>query len=240
MPDLVRIALFPVLAVQGARLFKTIPRLPEPSGVRVGTAGEGDALRLLVVGDSSGAGVGVRTQDEALLGQTVRRLAKRFRVDYRLIARHGSTLPRTLEHLRKQSPKPFDVALVALGLNDIIAGQRFGPWLASYQELVAELRERWGVQHVVASALPPVGQFPAIPNPLRWTLGRQARRYDAALKAWAEDEPDVTYIDFETSADDPLHGVPMADIMATDGFHPGPRIYDEWGHRAALAVGGAA
>jgi lysophospholipase L1-like esterase len=240
MPDLARTLLFPILAVQGMRLFKTIPRLPEPSGLRIGVEGEGRPLRLLIVGDSSGAGVGVETQDEALLGRTVSRLAEQFEVHYRLIARHGSTLTRTLGHLKKQSPEPFDVALVALGLNDIIAGQPFEPWMASYRDLVAELRERWEVRHVVASAMPPVGEFPAIPNPLRWTLGRQATRYDDALKTWATAEPETTYIDLRTEAGDPLHGVPITDVMATDGFHPGPRIYDEWGRRAARAIADAA
>ena len=236
MPDLLRTLLAPVLLVQGARLFKTIPRLPEPSGDREGSRGTGTPLRLLVVGDSSGAGVGVATQDEALLGQTVRRLAERREVRFRLVARHGSTLPRTLSHLRKQKPAPFDVALVALGLNDIIEGRDQRAWMGAYHDLVALLRERFGVRHVVASGLPPVGAFPAVPNPLRWVLGRQARRYDEMLKAWADGEPGVTYIDFETVPGDPLHGVPMPAVMADDGFHPGPRIYAEWGRRAAGAV----
>ncbi|MEM0964119.1 MAG: hypothetical protein AAGK21_16450, partial [Bacteroidota bacterium] len=89
---------------------------------------------------------------------------------------------------------------------------------------------------IVASGLPPIGRFPAIPNPLQWYLGRTAQRYDRALAAWAETQPDMSYIDFETKPGDPLHDVPMAEIMATDGFHPGLKIYDEWGRRAAVAV----
>ena len=236
MPDLFRTLLSPVLLAQGAWLLKTIPRLPEPGGARMGTRGDGPPLRLLVVGDSSGAGVGVETQDEALLGQVVQRLAPRRAVTFRLVARNGSTLPRTKSHLETLAPEPFDVAVTAIGINDIIGGQGDAAWMASYRDLVRLLRERFGVQHVVASGLPPIGRFPAIPNPLRWVLGRQAERYDAALRAWAEGEPGMTYIDFETAPGDPLHGVPMAEVMASDGFHPGPRIYDEWGRRAALAV----
>ena len=174
MPDFLRTLLSPVLLAQGAWLLKTIPRLPEPSGARTGTRGDGPPLRLLVVGDSSGAGVGVETQDEALLGQTVQRLAERYTVTYRLVARNGSTLPRTKGHLEKLAPEPFDVAVTAIGINDIIGGQGDAAWMASYRDLVRLLRERFGVRHVVASGLPPIGRFPAIPNPLRWVLGRQA------------------------------------------------------------------
>ncbi|MEM6327844.1 MAG: SGNH/GDSL hydrolase family protein [Bacteroidota bacterium] len=240
MPDLLRLALGPVLLWQGKRLYRTIPPMPEPAGDRRATVGTGPDLRLLVVGDSSGAGVGVETQDEALLGRTVARLADDFRVTYRLEAKHGATLPRTLRHLRKQDAEPFDIALLGIGLNDITAGRELGPWLDSYRELVAELRERFSVQHVVSSGLPPIGQFPAVPQPLRWYLGRTARRYDAALKTWAGREPNLSRIDFETQPGDPLHNVPMESIMATDGFHPGRPIYDEWGRRAALAIAEAA
>ncbi|MDH3952646.1 MAG: SGNH/GDSL hydrolase family protein, partial [Gammaproteobacteria bacterium] len=51
-----------------------VPTLPEPPGAREGSAGKGPPLKLLVVGDSAAAGVGVSRQDEALLGQVVSRL----------------------------------------------------------------------------------------------------------------------------------------------------------------------
>ena len=236
MPDLVRLALGPVLLWQGKRLYATIPKLPEPPGDRRGTAGSGPPLRLLVVGDSSGAGVGAETQDEALLGQTVSRLAERYGVTYRLEARTGSTIPRTLRHLRRQPPEAFDVALFGIGLNDVLAGRERAPWLESYAALADEVRERFGVRHIVASGLPPIGRFPALPQPLRWYVGRTARRHDAALEAWAATQRDVTYFDFHVEPGDPLHGVAMEEIMASDGFHPGPQIYDEWGRRAARAI----
>ncbi len=236
MADLVRTLLGPILLMQGKRLFKTIPKLPEPPGDRTGTRGSGPPLRVLIVGDSSGAGVGAETQEEALLGQTVGPLAETRTVTFRLEARHGSTLPRTLRHLRQQPPEAFDVAVTAIGINDITAGREIEPWMASYRALVAELRERFGVAHIVASGLPPIGRFPAIPNPLHWYLGRTARRYDAALKAWAATQPDMSYLDFRTEPGDPLHGVPMKEVMSHDGFHPGPPIYAEWGRRVAAAI----
>ncbi|MEM1056299.1 MAG: SGNH/GDSL hydrolase family protein [Bacteroidota bacterium] len=236
MPDPLRYILGPVLLAQGKRVVRNIPMLPEPEGDRRGTVGEGPSLRLLVVGDSSGAGVGAETQDDALLGQTVARLAEKHEVTFRLEARTGSTLPRTLRHLRRQDPEPFDMALFGIGLNDVIAGRALGPWLESYNALADEVREHFGVRHIVSSGLPPIGEFPALPNPLRWFLGRTARRFDAALRDWASREPDVSFIDFETEPGDPLHGVPVPELMASDGFHPGPRIYDEWGRRAAHAL----
>ncbi|MEM1041496.1 MAG: SGNH/GDSL hydrolase family protein [Bacteroidota bacterium] len=238
MPNLARTLLAPVLLVQGKRMFKTMPKLTAPSGAREGTRGTGDPLRFLLVGDSSAEGYGAETQDDALLGHVVSRLAETHRVTWTLFARFGSTVPRTLAFLRKQEPEPFDVALLAIGMNDVIAGQPLPAWLASYRELVAELRERFGVGHVVVSGMPLIGQFPAVPQPMRWVLGRQARRYDAALEAWAEGERGVTYIGLGFAADGALREgeVTVAEVMAADGFHPGPRVYDEWARRAAEQI----
>ncbi len=238
MPDLARTLLAPILLVQGKRMFERMPKLSAPTGEREGIRGEGEPLRLLVVGDSSAEGYGVDTLDEALLGQVVHRLAETNRVTWRLFARFGSTVPRTLGFLRKQEPEDFDVALLAVGMNDVIAGQALGPWLASYRDLVAELQERFGVAHIVVSGLPLIGQFPAVPQPLRWVLGRQARRYDAALEAWADGTPDVSYISLGFAADGSLRKgeVTVAEVMGADGFHPGPRVYDEWGRRAVEQI----
>ena len=51
-------------------------RLPEAEGPRAGSAGEGPALRLLILGDSSAAGVGTTHQEEALLGQMRKRFSQ--------------------------------------------------------------------------------------------------------------------------------------------------------------------
>ncbi|MEM1270634.1 MAG: SGNH/GDSL hydrolase family protein, partial [Bacteroidota bacterium] len=55
----------PVLVYQGQQVKKRVLRLPEPPGDRAGVIGEGPALSVLIVGDSSGAGVGASHQDEA-------------------------------------------------------------------------------------------------------------------------------------------------------------------------------
>lgn len=236
MDKVLRVLLAPVLLAQGKRLIKTMPRLPEAVGEREGSCGSGAPLRLLIVGDSSAAGVGVAAQDKALLGQTLLHLSASHTVTYRLIARSGSTLPRTLRKLRTMEPEPFDVAVTAIGVNDILAGRSLKPWLTSYQALVAEICGRFSVRHVVVSGLPPTGQFPAVPNPLRWIIGRQTRQHDAALRAWIERTPVLSFASLETTPDHALHGTPMADLMASDGFHPGPQIYAAWAKRIANCI----
>jgi lysophospholipase L1-like esterase len=200
--------LLPVLYVQGRRVRRTLPRLPEPPGDRAGRrpavephdAGRAAVqaatppLRLLVVGDSAAAGVGARSQDEALAGRLVDALAAD---GPRRVAPCGSHRRHRVRHPpppRRPPGEPFDVAVTSLGLNDVTAGRPPATALADLTALVDLLRSRFGVRHVVLSGLPPVGAFPSLPEPLRAYLGRRARALDAALAAWAATAPDVDHL----------------------------------------------
>ena len=89
LEPLARIALGPLLLAQGAWVRRVTPRLPEAAGPRSVCTGAGPALSLLVTGDSSAAGVGVDTQEEALAGQLAARLAAARRVRWTVLARTG-------------------------------------------------------------------------------------------------------------------------------------------------------
>ena len=74
-----RVALGPVLLPQSRWLKRNALRLAEAAGPREGKIGHGDpVLRLLVVGDSSAADVGVADQAQALALPLARRLADRL------------------------------------------------------------------------------------------------------------------------------------------------------------------
>src|SRR5262245_20565336 len=117
-----RIAFGPVLLVQANRLRRTALQLPEPGGPRRGQAGRGPcALRLLVAGDSSAAGVGAATQRHALAWPLSERLADRLggAVRWQLIAESGLTSEGLRQRLIDEPPEPADVAVVVVGVNDI-------------------------------------------------------------------------------------------------------------------------
>ena len=183
-PDtLAKIALAPLLAAQALGVRRRALRLPEPPGPRAGIAGSGPELRLLIAGDSSAAGVGAASQGTALAGRLVAALAASHRVQWRLIARSGATTADTLARLAATPPERFDVAVLALGVNDVTRLVPLGRWLDRQARLRALLADRFGVGRVLVSGLPPMGAFPALPAPLRQVLGMTARRYDAALAA---------------------------------------------------------
>lgn len=217
---LARTLFLPVLAAQGVYVRRKALIMPEAAGDRTGRVGTGPELGLLILGDSSAAGVGVATQETALSGQMISQLSTVFRLNWSLDAQTGATTRSTLARLNQTPPRRFDAVVVALGVNDTTRGVTVRSWLRRQRTLIQILRHDWGARRIYISGLPPLGQFPLLPNPLRWVLGQQARRLDTQLQRLISTQPDCRYI----ALDFPME----VSLMADDGFHPGPEVYREW------------
>lgn len=226
---LATLTLGPLLLVQGRQVRRTVPELPEPEGAREGESGSGPPLRLLIVGDSAAAGVGARTQDEALSGQLAVALAPTFRLQWTLLAFTGATTADMLARLRQTPAETVDVAITSLGVNDVTGRRSLAEWQRQQGELVELLAGRFGARHVLLSGLPPMHRFPALPQPLRWYVGSRARDFDRVLAAVAASRPGCEFLAL---------GHEMMDVsaMASDGFHPGPPIYALWAREAARRI----
>ncbi|WP_423758891.1 SGNH/GDSL hydrolase family protein [Burkholderia sp. NLJ2] len=221
-------ALGPLLFAQGRYVRRVTPRLPEAAGPRAGVAGDGPPLRVLVVGDSAAAGVGVATQRDALSGQLAHVLAATHRVSWKLLAHTGLTTQDLVDWLAAEPVEPFDVAVTSLGVNDVTGGVPPARWRAQQAELVRLLAARFRVGHVILSAVPPMERFPALPQPLAWYLGRRAKRLNTALAGWAATQPHCTFLRVAL----PLE----RHLMAADGFHPGEAACAVWAAQVAAAV----
>jgi lysophospholipase L1-like esterase len=75
------------------------------------------------------------------------------------------------------------------------------------------------------SGVPRMHEFPALPQPLRWYLGARAKWFDSMLREWAEPQADCVFVAAPAGGYGPM--------MAEDGFHPGPRMYEMWGAEMA-------
>ena len=220
-----KLALSPLLVVQALRTRARVPRLAEATGAREGVVGRGaTTLRLLIAGDSSAAGVGVATQQRALSGQLAPLLAARCdaQIHWALWARTGLTTAQTFELLRDAALPQADLAVVVSGVNDVVDQVPSSHAVRARERIANLLRNRGGVQHVVFCPLPPVHEFPSLPQPLRWMAGADAQRHNRALRHWVAHRQAV--------ADDVstlwLDGVRLGrDTMADDGFHPGEPVY---------------
>lgn len=216
---LAKIALAPLLIAQARQVRRTALILPEPDGPRRGGKGP---HRLLILGDSSAAGVGAAHQTEALSGWLAHLLGDGL--VWQLEARTGATTASASAHLDQMKPAQFETALIVLGVNDVTDMVALRALLAQRNSLYQRLQRDHGVKRIVLSGLPPMRHFPLLPQPLRWVLGQRADRFDAALAEQAQ-SLGHRYIRHHIRFD-PAY-------MAQDGFHPGPTAYRLWAETLA-------
>ena len=226
--QLIKPVLAPMLIAQAMRIRKLALELPEPSGERFGVGvaaganGASRPLSLLIAGDSSAAGVGAQTQDQALASQLALALAQRIQrdVQWQLIAETGLTSSGMLNMLRTHTLPQFDVAVVIIGVNDITNNISIGHALFARSRIVRLLRAVTGVQHILFPGLPAVERFPLLPQPLAWYGGAQARRNNDLQARWAQHARRAEFVSHL-----PMAGFTHPKLMADDGFHPSPVLY---------------
>ncbi len=223
-----RIVLFPFLAWQGYTTRRDALNLPEAAGRREGVAGQGPEVHLFIVGDSSAAGVGTSHQEEALLGQLRKRLSQTNTVHWVLDAKTGATTQQTIQRLLDRPAEKANVVSVSLGVNDITSLVPLPVWLARYNRLLNLLQEKFEADVIFVNGIPKMGYFPVLPQPLRWILGQQAKRFDWYLQRLIARRPECRFI--------PLDFEPDPSLMSEDGYHPGPKIYAEWGRKVFRAL----
>lgn len=214
------LGLAPVFLAQGLWVRFRTPRLPEPPGPRHGVDGSGPPLNLLILGDSAAAGVGAATQSEALSGQLVSALAPHVRVSWKLVASSGFTTREALKQLETAERDQFEIAVTSLGVNDVTHGTKPNEWLALQGQLVDLLESKFQARHVLLSSVPPMHEFPALPQPLRWYLGTRATLLNEMLRDYSERDERCEFI--------PPSFQFRAEHMASDGFHPSATAYSVW------------
>lgn len=234
MVNLIKPVLGPVLRAQANRLRRIALEMPEPEGLRSGLIGHPSStsapLSILIVGDSCAAGVGAPTQDEALASRIARSLATQLerRVQWHLIAQTGLTSEGLLELLRKSALPRADVAIVVIGVNDISNDIPLPRSLHRRHQIVRLLEEQSGIRWAVFPALPEVERFPLLPQPLAWYGGFSARQNNAMQSRWAG-HPRRRHIVSHI----PMGGLMHPSLMAKDGFHPAPPLYEKTARRIA-------
>ena len=220
--------LWPLLWLQARHVRRTAPRLPEPPGLRVGTAGQGSLVRLLVAGDSGAAGVGAFSQEQALCGQLVRLLGQHHTVNWCVLAVNGLDSPGLLRLLTESPAARFDVVVLSMGANDATALCAPLQWAQLQHRLAELITERFGADLLVHSAVTPMHACLALPQPLRWFMGRWARQMNTTLLGQLADQHRRT-----------LHWHPDSTThsgMAADGMHPSPTGYSVWAEGLSLHI----
>ena len=183
------------------------------------------AVRLLVVGDSTGVGTGATQATRSVAGLL------------------GSTHPRLLVHNRSRdgakfdelpaqlqagaSDAGYDVILISAGGNDVISGTGTAALAkALEQTFVAARAGLLPGGRIIVQPAGNVGNAPFFMPPLSLLMTRRAGELHTAIRAAAA-RHGATYVNlYKDAAQDPFAQQPS--LHASDGLHPSDAGYQIW------------
>jgi len=176
-----------------------------------------------VLGDSTAAGVGARTQEEALPGHLAAELGARTGrgIRWRAVGENGATAADLVaRHLDEALDAPVDLLFLTVGANDAMHMRAAGAFVRDVRRILDEFDARDPGAWVLMSSLPVFGRFTLLPQPLRSALYRHSLALEGAARTLLGHRPNALM-----SSDPPPYGV---DFWAEDLFHPGPAGYRDW------------
>lgn len=220
----IAVAQAPVILRQGRRLRRETPRLPDAPAPWEGASGDGDRpLHLLVLGDSTAAGVGVDHAELGLAGRLAEALSARTGrpVQWRARGRNGATARDILrDHLDEALDARVDVLFLTIGANDALALRSARAFERDVRRILDRTRRAHPHAVVLMSSLPAFFRFRLLPEPLRGTLYRHSQALESAARALV-------------GRTDRAHMSPppppySEGFFASDDFHPSALGYRDW------------
>jgi lysophospholipase L1-like esterase len=230
--------------LQGRRIRSTVPRLPEATGPE-GVCGSGNGvIRLLCIGESTFAGVGVKTHEEGFAGSLAKALSERMdaAVQWKVYARSGYTARTVREKLVPRiAETEADLIVIGLGGNDAFTLNTPWAWKRDIRGLIEALRQKFGDTPIVFANMPPIREFPAFTPLIRFTIGNLVEILGEALQAITTQLPNVYFSSRTITLSDWITrlgvGARPADFFS-DGVHPSRLTYQAWAKDlAAFACG---
>lgn len=214
----------PFLYVQSRITRWKIGVLPPAEGPH-GVVGEGeDEKKLLVLGESTVAGLGARTHDLALGGQFASRLSEKIgsRVRWTVVGKNGVTAHRTLVDLWPLVPdERFDYILLGVGGNDVLKISSPKKWRSTMLKLLRTVREANPDAVIFITNCPMIKFSPVLPEPIKGILWRLSTMHDENIREFTRGMDRVYYYPQPVDNDD-------WEGFWADGIHPSERGYHDW------------
>ena len=217
----------PFLYLQGQYVRRKVGRLPDAAGEKSGTftVDDEETVSLLVLGESTAAGVGASTHETGLAGQFARFLGEKIgkSVRWQVVGKSGITVKRTIDELVPLIPsEKFDYIMLALCGNEVLSLRSPRAFRRDMRRLIALLKARHPEATFFITNAPAVHLSPVLPFPIKNILSQLSAMHDANAREFTVEMPQVFYFHRPSSVPE--------DFFA-DGIHPSEKGYTVWSKR---------
>ena len=186
---------------------------------------------VLVLGDSTGVGVGATAPEESIAGLLA---ADYPDADIVNVAVSGTRVASAIAQVRAclEAGLRFDLALLHVGGNDVVADTPLAQLADDCDTLLQELA-RLAVRTAWLGP-PDLGLAPLFPLPYAWVMAARSRAASSVFSAAAA-RHNAVFIDFSAPAHVAYLRRRRRKHFAIDGFHPNSASY-RYGYTAARQV----
>lgn len=227
--------LLPLMYFQGKKIRANVPILPEAKGIEGKSIENSNrTLRLITIGDSSMAGVGVETHKEGFTGNLANELASKFSADviWKVYAKSGYTAKKVKDILVPSIEEgELDLIVIAVGGNDALKLTSLKAWIHNIKGLIAAIRIKYKQQPIVFINMPPIQDIPVFTSLIKFIIGGLMDIFSDVLQNLVKDMDGVYYYPrkiiykeyvkrFHLDAD--------ASAFFSDGFHASKLAYQVW------------
>jgi lysophospholipase L1-like esterase len=233
----------PFLILMAKKVRKSVPELPEASeNVVAKIEGNAPEIRLLAIGESSFAGVGVTDHKDGIIGGVAQKMydATQKTISWQVLARNGYTAERANLKLVPRIPEhAFDYVIIGLGANDTFHFNSPLTFKKNMIALVENVKKRQPLAKIVLVNMPPVRDFMAFPWILRQILGNIIDLHGAVIRTIPKKFDYVFYIDEKIVLKDWIKktgGHLKATDFFSDGVHPSAMTYGLWGKEVGAFI----
>jgi lysophospholipase L1-like esterase len=243
--SIISLPLLPIMYYQGKSIRARIPSLPEA----VGTEGEcifsnttKPIINLLTIGESTIAGVGVKTHQEGFTGHLARNLSANYQsnVKWKVYAKSGYTAAKVAQKIIPAiNETNIDLIVIGLGGNDAFTLNTPSKWKKDIIQLIEAVKKKFPAAFIVFCNMPPIKEFPAFTPIIKFTIGNLVEILGEALHSVTMHDPQVFYSSKNITLKDWLNqfdpNLKHSDFFS-DGVHPSQLTYQTWAKDLALKI----
>ena len=221
----------PYLIFQGYYIRKKVPDLSAPTDTTGQAGTQLNELKLLCIGESTIAGIGVNSHQEGIAGQLADFLNKHLnrKVIWSVFAKSGLTTQGVLEKIKTEPIKATpDIIVIGIGANDGFRLHSPNLFIKNVQSIIECLQNKFPEKPIVFANMPPISIFPAFPFLVKYFVANTVGIYRQELIKLVRQYNNV-YFDHEKIEDQnwDIEERPMTDFFS-DGVHPSKLTYGLW------------
>ncbi|GAB5466297.1 MAG: SGNH/GDSL hydrolase family protein [Candidatus Kapaibacteriales bacterium] len=231
------ILLYPYLYIKGERIKKSVPKLAEAAGKKgIYKAGSKEVTTksILLVGESTIAGVGVNTHEEGLAGTIAKTLSIKYDINIKWKVHAKSSY--TVNEIRRNilptlNEERIDVFIIGVGGNDALQLNNPKKWDREIRVLIDMIVKKHPTSAILFCALPPIKEILAFPLLIRLVVGSLIDIYRDVLQKISTEYKNVYFCsDMITIVKWRLKyelDIKYEEFFS-DGIHPSKLSYQLW------------